>query len=197
MLFSNKLLPVWVATLTFSTQVAAFMAFATLCAPEGHKAYTQQIWLYYALGAVSIRLFAARLPDLLGAHNFIGPSLAAYSIAFLLLAEGGSPIHYYTAGLCAGIGHGYCFPVLTSQVISRIAIQATSRGLALFTALWEITSLIATAPLGAYADTNGLPAMCGLIAVLSVLSLGLWVMLEYRAQRTEKEKVFSSTRHHS
>ena len=67
----NRKLPVWAATLTFSTHAGSLMAFATLCAPEGQKAYTQQIWLYYALGAVSIRLFAARLPDLLGAHNLL------------------------------------------------------------------------------------------------------------------------------
>ncbi|MGB0646801.1 MAG: MFS transporter [Bradymonadia bacterium] len=197
MLINRSLLPVWVATLTFSTQVAAFMAFATLCAPGGQEEHAQQIWFYYAIGAVSIRLFAARLPDLLGAHNFVGPSLAAYSIGFILLAEGGSQTQYYLAGICAGVGHGYCFPVLTSQVISRITVQATSRGLALFTALWEVTSLVATAPLGAYADAMGLETMCGLIAVLTTLSLVLWVTLEYHAQRPRKQKLLPSTPHHS
>ena len=83
-----ELLPVWLATLIFSTLVAAFMAFATLCTPELAKHNPQSLWLYYALGAVGVRVFAAKLPDKLGTRNFVVPSLAAYCCAFLPLAEG-------------------------------------------------------------------------------------------------------------
>ena len=182
MLINRKLLPVWVATLTFSTQVAAFMAFATLCAPSGQEKHAQQIWLYYAVGAVSIRLFAARLPDLLGPHNFVGPSLAAYSIGFILLAEGGSETHYYLAGVCAGVGHGYCFPVLTSQVISGNSAGNKSWISALYSTLGNHLTVCHSTS-GAYADAMGLETMCGLIAVLSTVSLVLWVLLEYQAQQ--------------
>ena len=95
-LFTKSLCPVWIATLIFSTQVAAFMAFATLCAPP-HGTAPQQIWLYYAVGAVSVRLFASKWPDRLGTHNFVAPSLAAYCMGCFLLVDGGSPQLYYTA----------------------------------------------------------------------------------------------------
>jgi predicted MFS family arabinose efflux permease len=196
-LFTRKLWSVWIATLIFSTQVAAFMAFATLCAPPQEQAASQHIWLYYAMGAVSVRLFAAKWPDRLGTHNFVAPSLAAYCIGFLLLVDGTTSTAYCFAGLFAGFGHGYCFPVLTSQVIQRIESHATSRGLALFTALWEITSLIATAPLGAFADAYGLNSMCGLVVVFSVVLLCLWTVAEHRFGDTPEQKLFSPTNHHS
>lgn len=195
-LFTKRLCPVWIATLIFSAQVAAFMAFATLCAPANGTA-PQHIWLYYAVGAVSVRLFASKWPDRLGTHNFVAPSLAAYCLGFLLLVDGVSPESYYTAGLFAGFGHGYCFPVLTSQVIDRIAEHATSRGLALFTALWEITSLLATAPLGAFADGYGLGSMCGLVVLCSIALLCLWAALEHGFGQSPSQKLFSPTNHHS
>lgn len=196
-LFSARLCPVWIATLIFSTQVAAFMAFATLCAPPQESTSSQHIWMYYALGAVSVRIFAAKWPDRLGTHNFVAPSLAAYCVGFLLLVGGASSAEYCAAGLFAGFGHGYCFPVLTSQVIERIEAHATSRGLALFTALWEITSLIATAPLGAFADAYGLRAMCGLVVVFSIGVLCLWVIAEHRYGQPQNQKLFATTIHHS
>ena len=173
------------------------MAFATLCAPPQERGSSQHIWLYYAIGAISVRLFAAKWPDRLGTHNFVAPSLAAYCIGFLLLVDGGSSIGYCAAGLFAGFGHGYCFPVLTSQVIQRIESHATSRGLALFTALWEVTSLLATAPLGAFADTYGLNSMCGLVVVFSVVLLCLWAVAEHRFGHAPAQKVLRSTNHHS
>lgn len=195
-LFTKRLSPVWIATLIFSTQVAAFMAFATLCAPPDGAA-PQHIWLYYAVGAVSVRLFAAKWPDRLGTHNFVAPSLAAYCVGFLLLVEGMSTHSYYAAGIFAGFGHGYCFPVLTSQVIARIEQHATSRGLALFTALWEITSLVATGPLGAFADTYGLGAMCGLVVLFSTALLCVWAAVEHGVGKVGNQKLFGSTTHHS
>ena len=195
-LFTKSLCPVWIATLIFSTQVAAFMAFATLCAPP-HGTAPQQIWLYYAVGAVSVRLFASKWPDRLGTHNFVAPSLAAYCMGFLLLVDGGSPQLYYTAGLFAGIGHGYCFPVLTSQVIDRISQHATSRGLALFTALWELTSLVATGPLGAFADAYGLGPMCGLVVLASTALLCVWAVVEHGFGQRLDQKLLGPTTHHS
>ena len=179
-LFGVGLIPVWLATLIFSTLVAAFMAFATLCVPDVASEKPQSIWLYYAIGAVGVRVFAAKLPDKLGSHNFVVPALVSYCCAFLCLIETDTAQTYNLAGLLAGLGHGYCFPVLTGQVISRLHVSGTSRGLALFTALWELSSILTTGPLGAFADRLGLSAMCGLVVCCAVGLLMVWVVLEHR-----------------
>ena len=178
-LVSGPLIPVWIATLIFSTLVAGFMAFATLCAELNQIARPQSLWLSYAIGAVTVRLLASRLPDLLGTHNFVAPSLAVYILSFLLLVDGSTDLTYQAAGLLAGLGHGYCFPVLTSQVISRTPMGGTSRGLALFTALWEVASLATTGPLGLIADRFGFPFMCGLTMVVSIGLLFVWAVAEH------------------
>ncbi len=196
-LFTKRLCPVWIATLIFSTQVASFMAFATLCAPPDGITAPQNIWLWYAVGAVGVRLFASKWPDRLGTHNFVAPSLAAYCVGFLLLVDGTTAQEYYAAGLFAGFGHGYCFPVLTSQVIDRIDQHATSRGLALFTALWEVTSLAATGPLGAFADSHGLGSMCGLVVLFSIALLCVWVIAEHGLGKAPKKNLFAPRTHHS
>ena len=115
------------------------------------------------------------------------PSLAAYCCAFLLLVEGETTTQYNIAGLLAGFGHGYCFPVLTSQVITRIPASGTSRALALFTAIWELSAITTTGPLGAFADHMGLPAMCGLIVCSSLGLLVCWVFMEHHFVNTPKK----------
>lgn len=171
---------VWLATMAFSGMVAVFFTFATVAAESRGVERAAGLWLSYALGATVVRLFGGRIPDRIGPSNFVAPALGIYIAAMLLTAEATSLRDFLVAALLAGIGHGYCFPVLTSQVVSRSPEAFRGSALALFTALWGFTELLVTPSFGAIADAWGDGAMFMVAAVSGIVSLVVWLLLEHR-----------------
>jgi MFS family permease len=177
-LIARPTIPVWWATAVFSTLVAAYMAFATVSARESGFGAPGTIWLAYAAGAVSVRVFGARLPDRVGPSNLLAPAIASYVIAFLTAAGASSGAGFIISGALAGAGHGYCFPVLTSQVVTRTPRTLTGSGMAMFTGLWEVTALVFTPAFGLIADATDDATMFASVAVFATLGLAVWLLLE-------------------
>ena len=185
-LLSRPLISTWLATIVFSTMVAVFMAFITVTGRLRDIVDTPDLWAFYASGAVGVRLFGGRLPDLIGTHNMVVPALAAYASAFVLAAGAQDYFTICLAGTAAGLGHGYCFPVLTSQVVSRIDSRLKGVGLAAFTAIWEVTSLTLTPLFGLFADHYGLGSMFAMGAVAATIGCAIWVFVEQVGSRAPK-----------
>lgn len=179
-LLKRPLWPVWWSTAVFSGLVAVFMAFATVAAEARGVDRPAALWLTYAAGAVGVRLFGARLPDWVGTRNMVAPALGLYTGAMLLAASAQSAEAFLVAGLLAGLGHGYCFPVLTSQVVDRAPARVRGSALATFTALWDITALTMTPLLGRVADLFDDRTMFALGALFAVVGLAIWVNAEHR-----------------
>ncbi len=175
---NKRLWAPWLATVAFAGLVATFMTFATVAAAKRGVENAPTLWLTYALGAVGVRLFGARLPDRVGPANVLGPALGLYIVAVVLAARAHTLNDFLIAALAAGLGHGYCFPVLASQVVSRT--PATFRGAAIstFTALWGLSELVVSPAFGRFADRYGDAAMFYLAASCGSLCLVLWGVLE-------------------
>jgi MFS family permease len=171
--------PTWLATIAFSSLVAVFMTFATVTAVSRGVSKPASLWLSYALGAAAVRLLGGRLPDRLGPSNMVAPALGIYIIGVFLAAEARSFQQFLTAALCAGIGHGYCFPVLTSQVVTRTPLAFRGSALAMFTALWGLSELIVTPSFGVIADHYGEMFMFWLAGTIAVVALCGWLVLEH------------------
>lgn len=176
----RDLWPVWWATIVFAGGVAMFFAFASVTAMDRGIANPKDLWFAYAGAAVLIRLFGAKLPDRLGAHNLIAPALCVYATCFLLMAEAQSSAAFWVAGACGGIGHGYCFPVLAGQVVDRSDASVRGAALACFTGLWEFVAIVFTPLCGAAADAWGDSGMFAGGAALSAVGLVIWLALERR-----------------
>jgi MFS family permease len=172
--------PVWLAAVVFSCLVATFMTFATVVAEGRGMARPTHLWVAYAAGAIGIRVFGGRLPDRIGPANLIAPALALYVAASLLVAASWSASGFIVAGGLAGLGHGYCFPVLTSQVVTRSPEHLRGTGLTMFTSLWELSALLLTPLFGRVADLFDDATMFSLLALSGVLVLAFWVRLEHR-----------------
>lgn len=179
-LFSTPLIPVWVATIGFSALVAIFMAFATVAAQDRGLSRPADLWLSYALVAVLARVVGPRLPEALGPLNVVAPAMAAYAAAALLIASSEGDWGFRLAGGLAGLGHGYCFPVLTGQVVNRVPEHLRGSGLAVFTALWELTALGLTPMAGRLADRMDDRVLFSSVAVATAAALLIWVALEQR-----------------
>lgn len=168
----------WLATVAFSALVAVFMTFATVAAAQRGVAGAPRLWLTYAIGAISVRLFGARVPDRVGPAKILAPALALYVGAMLLAADARSIEAFLFAALLAGIGHGYCFPVLTSQVVSRTPAAFRGTAVATFTALWGLSELCVSPVFGRVADLYGDTVLFRVGAAGGAASLVAWMFLE-------------------
>ncbi|HZO16169.1 MAG TPA: MFS transporter [Polyangiaceae bacterium] len=176
----RPLWPVWFATVMFSALVSVFGTFATVAAERRGVTEAPSMWLSYALGAVGVRLFGSRVPDRIGPSNLVAPALGSYVIALLIAAGADSFGDFLLAALAAGIGHGYCFPVLAGQVVSRSPESFRGSALALFTGLWIAAELLGSPAFGAVADRLGDGAMFIAAAASGIVSLAFWSLLEHR-----------------
>ena len=178
MLTARPLIPVWVATTIFSSLVAVTMAFAAVTAEARGLSRPALLWATYAGGAAFVRLFGARLPDRIGPHNLVAPALASYATGMLVLATAADNMGFLLGGLLCGAGHGYCFPVLTSQVVTRTPEHVRGSALALFTGLWDLTYLLLPPLLGVMADSHGDALIFFVSASGAAVGICLWLILE-------------------
>ncbi|MDG1484566.1 MAG: MFS transporter [Myxococcota bacterium] len=176
----RPLWPVWLATIIFSGMVGLFMAFTTVVAQRRGVSFPTGMWLTYAGGAATVRLIGARLPDRVGPTNMVAPSLASYVLALFVATSASTSAGFLLAGLLAGLGHGYCFPVLTSQVIGRTPDAYRGSAMSLFTALWGLSALVLNPLGGALADAWGDGAMFTTAAGMAIFTMLLWTAMEHR-----------------
>ena len=168
----------WLATGVFAALVGIFFSFATVSAEARGVSAPALLWLAYAGGAIGVRLIGSRLPDRLGPRNMVAPALGLYVLAMVTCAGAETQRSFVGAGLLAGLAHGYCFPVLLSQVVTRTAARWRGTALAGFTALWQLAEFVFPPRVGWVADTYGDPAMYHLAAAGSVLGLAAWALCE-------------------
>jgi MFS family permease len=178
-LMARPLWSLWCATIAFASMVTIFIAFATVAAEARGIENPAWLWATYGTGAVGVRVIGARLPDQLGPHNLVAPALAAYGMACVLMSGASTQPEMLMAGALAGVGHGYCFPVLVSQVMSRISAQFRGSSMAMFTALWEMSAVMTGPGFGSYADAYSDQAMFALAALVALVGLVAWAILEH------------------
>ncbi len=178
----HSLWPVWTATCVFAGLVAVFMSFVTVAAEDRGISAPSSVWATYAGGAIMVRLLGARLPERLGLFRVGSASLFLYAAGVAVAASAQTIEAFALAGLLAGIGHGYCFPVLTAQVVTRSPLLLRGVAMALFTGLWELTRLVGAPIFGALADAAGDARMLQTAALAGLVGLGLWALLERRAK---------------
>lgn len=167
-LFDRKLLPLWACGLCFATAIGAYFSFLktyVLAHPIGSVG---DFFGSYALVACALRVFFGRVPERVGPKRVLAVALVSLLTGLVLLALGGSRATLIAAGLTAGMGHGYAFPILLGLVVERA--RATERGaaLAIYTALFDAGTLLGGPLWGALIERAGYPTMFGCAAGLVV-----------------------------
>lgn len=182
-LTAHPLRPVWLATVVFSSMVAIYMAFVTVTAESRGVPRPATLWFGYAAAAAGVRLIGGSLPAKLGSTNMVAPALAFYAAGLLIAAGADTMSGFMLSGVFAGIGHGYCFPVLTAQVVTRAPDALRGSALAGFTAIWEASALVLAPTFGWIADTTDDATMLTFSVLVSILGLATWAFTEHRLER--------------
>jgi predicted MFS family arabinose efflux permease len=115
-----------------------------------------------------------------GTHNILAPSIGLYILAAFVIAGAEGESSFHLAAVLAGMAHGYTFPVLVSQVVSRVADDRRGAGLAFYTGLWDVCFLLMAPMTGVFADAFGDRALFGAVATMGIGLLAVWAALEHR-----------------
>jgi len=177
-LASRPLWPVWGATVLFACLVGVFLTFATVTAAGRGIANPASVWGTYAAGAIGLRLLGARVLDRLGPPNLVAPALALYLGALVVLAGAADSGALLTAGLLAGLGHGACFPVVVSLVVTRAPERWRGSAMSAFTATWQATELVLPPLFGLLADAHDDAVMYAGAVAATLGGLAAWAALE-------------------
>jgi predicted MFS family arabinose efflux permease len=109
--------------------------------------------------------------------------MSALASGLVLLAFATSRTDLAIAGVLAGAGHGYTFPILLGLVVGRARANERGAALAVFTALFDAGTLLGGPMLGAVVEAASYRAMFILAAALAAAGFLLLVVLDRRLIR--------------
>jgi MFS family permease len=158
--------PLWFIGVVFATALTAQFTFVKTFVLETGIGSVGLFFTAYAIAAIVLRLAFAWVPERIGPKRALIPALAMLALGYVLLAFAASPPAIAVAGTCAGLGHGFTFPILSGLVVARARAAERGAAMSLFTALFDAGALIGGPLLGAVIQTAGYSAMFASAAVM-------------------------------
>ena len=119
-------------TITFGA-IVAFLPFFAENIPDFGLYYTA-----YALASVAVRLPLGRISDRVGHTRIILPGMLVLSAALALLSQSRAFWMLMVSGVLYGVGFSSVYPSLTALLVERVRDDARARGLAWFTASFDL-----------------------------------------------------------
>ncbi len=174
------LLPLWLIGIVFATALTAQFTFVKTFVLETGVGSVGLFFTAYAIAAIVLRLAFAWVPERFGPKRVLFPALAVLACGYVLLALATTPRAIALAGVCAGLGHGFTFPILSGLVVERARAAERGAAMSLFTALFDVGALIGGPLLGGVIRGAGYPAMFATAAVLIVIGSGVFWLLDRR-----------------
>ncbi|MCH7669960.1 MAG: MFS transporter [Acidobacteria bacterium] len=172
----RQLLPVWWLTFVFSFVLVGYFVFLKTFVEETGVGSVGLFFGAYAATAVVLRLSLAWLPARIGENRVLFPAVGFVAVGFLVLALSSGIAGVILSGMLGGIGHGFAFPILYSQAITRVSDADRGSSMALFTSLFDVGPLVAAPILGVLIEATSYQTMYATLAGLTLVGLALyWV----------------------
>jgi MFS family permease len=176
----DNLLPLWFIGVVFATALTAQFTFVKTFVLETGVGSVGLFFSAYAIAAIVLRLAFAWVPERIGPKRALFPALAALALGYVLLAIATTPLAIAIAGTCAGLGHGFTFPILSGLVVSRARAAERGAAMSLFTALFDAGALVGGPLLGGVIRIAGYPAMFATAAALIVMGAVVFALVDRR-----------------
>lgn len=178
----RDLMPIWFVGSTFATALAGLFAFL--------KTYTETVLHYGSVGlffswytgaAILLRVGLGWLPDRVGAFKVLYPSMGAIALSMIALAGSTSEAWIALAGVLAGAGHGFAFPILSAIVVDRANAADRGSAMALFTAIFDAGILIGSPLLGLLVEATDYRTMYLAAAAVPLVGTAVFHLWDARA----------------
>lgn len=142
LLRSPRLRPIWATTLIFSTVLVGFFVFVRTFVDDVGIGSVGMFFSAYSGTAILLRVTGRRLPARLGESRMLGTALMALAAGTALLGAATTDLGVIAAGVLAGAGHGFVFPILNSLTVSRSPDRNRGAGLGIFSAIFPLGVII-------------------------------------------------------
>ena len=138
----RDLRPLWLAALVFALALATFFTFLKTFVIETGFGSVGLFFGVYTATAIGLRMVAADLPDRLGHKRVMFPAFGMMAAGFIVLSWADSALDMAIAGFLSGVGHGYVFPIMFGMVVTRARPSERGSASAIFTAVFDVGTLI-------------------------------------------------------
>jgi predicted MFS family arabinose efflux permease len=138
----HDLMPLWLAALVFSLALATFFTFLKTFVIETGIGSVGLFFAVYTGTAIGLRLVAADLPDRLGQKRVMFPAFGMMVAGFIVLSTADGVGDMAVAGFLNGVGHGYVFPIMFGMVVTRARPSERGSASAIFTAVFDVGTLV-------------------------------------------------------
>ncbi len=184
---------IWSVSICWGMVVGVYFAFLEPLCQARSLGSVSNFFLPYGMAAVALRLIGRGVPDRVGPARLLLPSLLLQASGVMLLGLADSRQWLWLAGVLAGMGHGYVFPILNALVVERCVLERRGVVVTVFTMMVEVGSLLFT-PLAGWAIQQwGYTVLFGFAAVLLAQTAALFRWLDPEV-RTPEEKPAYLTR---
>jgi len=123
-----------------------------------------------SIAGVIVRLYLGDLADIYGRRRVAVPSFIAGGIALFWLGWFHLPWELLLIGLTWGVGIGFAVPAVAASVVDRVEPQDRGKGLALFTASFDLGVMAGSFAYGAVAGRIGYARMYLVAAVGALIA---------------------------
>lgn len=172
------LVPLWVAGTVFATCIAAPFTFLATFVMTEKVGSAGLFFSCYSIAAIALRLVAGKLPQRVGPKAVLFPAMVAVGLGLVLLVTARTPLIMGVAGVVAGLGHGFTFPVLLGLLVTRARAAERGAALAIFTALFDAGTMLGGPLFGKVAEGAGYRSMFGTAAVMMLAGTAVFWLLD-------------------
>lgn len=168
---------------------AILPGFVLLCSVWGFAAFTSFVTLYaindldmsgsrfvfftYSFTVLLIRLFGARIPDILGSRRAATIATSTIAAGMTVMALWQSPLGLYTGSFVFGIGQAFAFPALMTLAVRGAPAFERGAVVGTYSAFVDLAFGVGAVSLGPVAHSLGYPATFGVSAVVALAGLVL------------------------
>lgn len=174
----RDLMPIWLMGTAMAGALAAVFAFLKNFVEHEHIGSVGMFFSYYSGAAILLRVFFGWVPDRFGPKRVLYPSMICIAVAMAVLSQARSDAMIAIAGLLAGAGHGYAFPILSALVVTRANPADRGSAISLYTAVFDAGILVGSPILGEIAgdqhDYRRMYLVAAAIPVVGAVIFHLW-----------------------
>lgn len=166
--------------------LAGFSAFVPLYALELGMSGSRTVFFTYSAIVLGIRLFGARLPDILGPRKAATSALICTASGLATIGIWAEPAGLFAGAIVFGVGQALLFPALMTIAIRGAAPSERGAVVGTFTAFFDLAFGLGSVSLGAVTAVLGYRGLFLSAAGVAVGGLVLMTTYVHRARRAEE-----------
>jgi MFS family permease len=132
------------------------------------------LFAFYAIVSLVVRIFGARLPEVLGPRRAVTIALSNITLGLVVLAAFPSTWALWVASALLGLGVAFNYPSLMALTVNRASDRDRAAAVSSFTMFFEIGSAVGGLAIGAFAQAVG--KQSAFLGAAAFVLAGLWVL---------------------